>query len=287
MALRVTMGVAAFFHAVFVIYASVETRDWKIPRSIHFNSWENPVEDANCGDEGVQCTIEPATHYTGGSISLRGLCVGFHALSAAFVLFQAIFWTKLPLTTVESGVNWFRWLEYALSAPLMVIILQALCGSFDVCLQVALCALTSATMICGLFVELVKRVVGGGEISAKGKAARDLRSLRLIAHALGWACQTALWVCLFVLLNTSLEYSLDSAPGDIKLFVQIINIVIAVLFLSFGVVQLVSLFVRGCVWQEYAYVGLSLASKTLLGALLFAGVIARDGNVQIVTANSV
>jgi hypothetical protein len=285
-AIRALMITAGVLHTAAMIWALVEQRDWKVPQVVSFYAWTNPSDTNGCGENGNQCSLVPATHQLRTSLSLRGLCAAFHALSALFVLVQAVFWNNTVVTRIDGGVNYWRWIEYSISAPLMVIVLQSLCGSFDFPLQIALCMLTTVTMLCGLGVELVTRAQGKAIAFSRKKGVElpfdtDLSQVRVGLHIVGWLCQTGVWTCLFTLLSTSLDHSLDRAPGDIRTFVIAINVTLCVLFLSCGVIQFVSLFTTNRVWVEFAYVSLSLTSKTVLGVLLFVGVIFRDGSVRI------
>ena len=306
--LRILMFCAASVHLGLCLWSYIETlqTDWKIPRSIHFNTWRNPTLNAppqSPGSPSIEIDediriLKPATHKLNGSLSLGGLCAGFHFLSFFFVGLQAILLPRnFALTNITDGVNFFRWIEYSISAPVMIIIIVALSGSFDVPLQITVCSLTTVTMFCGLGVELVRRIsvrferVLNSSLSGVPKrgddyanAQHDLKLLKIILHATGCVCQTAVWLPIFMLLWTSLDKSLDEAPGDIKVFVIAINLVVAFLFICFGFVQLGSLYKRGNspgLASEYAYVILSLVSKTILGVLLFVGVLVREEMVEI------
>ena len=304
--LRVLMFCAAGLHFGLFLWSLIESlqTDWKIPLSIHFNTWRNPALNAppsSLGsppiniDEDIRI-LKPDTHRLNGTLSLGGLCAGFHSLSCFFVGVQAsLLHSNFALTNIIDGVNFFRWIEYSISAPVMIIIIVALSGSFDVPLQITVGSLTAVTMFCGLGVELVRRISvrferaldQSGALKLEDdytNAQKDLELLKKILHATGWVCQTAVWVPIFMLLWTSLDKSLDEAPGDVKKFVIAINAVVATLFVSFGFVQLISLWKRGNkpgLTSEYAYVVLSLVSKTILGVLLFVGVRVREDMVEI------
>ena len=292
--LPVCMGVAAVLHATFVLFiVFFEKRDWKVPRIVNYTAWtiqdDGGAGDARCGDDGVVCTVEPASIVEPGTLSLRWLSIGFHLVS---FFFQALCLVLMRTTQglyirdILDGVNLFRWVEYAISAPMMIVLVSTLAGTFDYNIHVALVALTIATMMCGAASELVSSVENAikplySDKVVKRTVIRRLQAALWVGHAAGWLCQLGTWWVVFKLLLVTLDNSLTQAPDDIRAFIIAINVVIGIFFVSFGICQLVSLLAkRRVVAVELTYVALSLSSKLILGLLLTFGVVSRDGLVD-------
>ncbi len=107
-------------------------------------------------DEDVMMAIQPSLTKSRYSVSLFWLIVSFHFLSALFqgaagCCFKS-FYAKHVL---ENGVNSFRFVEYSISATLMLLCI-ALIGSIqDVYAHIGLGVLCTATMLFGLIAEVL------------------------------------------------------------------------------------------------------------------------------------
>ena len=135
--------------------------DWSIPVVTSFADWRkrDPTIEG-CRDEN--CFVTPAHRLLGdGRISLQGLVVAFHALSFAWQF--AVLVDECGggsgvrgryLSELRKGRNGFRWFEYALSAPLMTIILAVVFGIVDFYVLLALAVCTSGLQFFGYVQEI-------------------------------------------------------------------------------------------------------------------------------------
>lgn len=107
-------------------------------------------------DTGENMVIQPALTAKRYSVSLLWLIFSFHLLS---FIFQAVagccFKSYYVKHVLDNGVNSFRFIEYSISATLMLLCI-ALIGSLqDVYAHVGLGVLTTATMLFGLIAEIL------------------------------------------------------------------------------------------------------------------------------------
>lgn len=223
--------------------------------------------------------IERRTEYT-SDLSLWWLVIAFHFLSFAFQTFAMLQW-KCKYCGIlcerdyikevdEDGTNILRMLEYSISATLMQISIALVLGIWQRLVIAGVAALTVVTMLCGLVAEQLKY---------------DRPDMAWTAHFTGWFSMLSVWAILGRQFWYTVEMSVESPPP----FVYAIVVVIAILYIGFGVIQLVQLYFadkenlekmyckckcsRGCTLNrgvELAYCMMSLTSKTFLGWVIFA-----------------
>tara|TARA_B100001989_G_C24525905_1_gene458647 strand:- start:1242 stop:1793 length:552 start_codon:yes stop_codon:yes gene_type:complete len=162
---------------------------------------------------------------------------------------------------MEEQQSPFRWMEYTLSAAVMILIVSYGAGvRIDVELFM-LFVLIATTMFFGHLTEVINK---------KSKTADEWTlslGQRLTPHLMGYLPQISAWVVIV--------YTFMSNSGDAPDFVAAIIWTELALFFSFGFVQLVvilrppSKYVQG----EVAYQVLSLVSKGLLGVIMMVNVI--------------
>lgn len=211
--------------------------------------------------------IERRTEYT-SDLSLWWLVIAFHFLSFAFQTFAMIQWRCTCCGTPwvrdyikevdQDGANILRMLEYSISATLMQISIALILGIWQRLVIAGVAALTVVTMLCGLIAEQLKY---------------DRKDMAWTAHFTGWFSMLAVWAILGRQFMYTIEMSAESPPD----FVYVIIIVIAILYIGFGLIQLVQLAKSGLEPDvglnrgvELAYCVMSLISKTFLGWIIFA-----------------
>lgn len=179
----------------------------------------------------------------------------FLLLSAVFHLVVASPW-GFPAYRAEliRDQNRFRWVEYAFSASLMVVIIAGLVGITDVAALVALFALDASMILFGWLMETRNRPGPGADWSP---------------FVFGCLAGIVPWVAIGVYLA--------GAGGDVPGFVYGIFVSIFVLFNCFAVNQWLQYRARGR-WADYlfgerVYVILSLTAKSALAWQVFANVL--------------
>ena len=199
-----------------------------------------------------------------GSLPFTVLTAAFFLLSATFHLLNATLLRGVYLRELARCCTPTRWVEYFLSAPIMMVLIAYMLGVRDRASLLAVAALVAATMPYGYWVEQLGR-------PASPEAWTRSLAYRLTPWAVGHVPQLAAWA--IVLLQF---YDGTADPADVTpAFVHVILWAQLVLFFSFGAASLLAqaaaprLFYRG----EVLFQVLSLVSKGLLGGLLLANVL--------------
>ena len=153
------------------------------------------------------------------------------------------------------GVNPFRWLEYSLSASLMVVLIAMLTGVADYVALLALFAANAAMIMLGWLMELLNPP--------------ERTRTRWLPFTLGCAVGAAPWIAMALQIGISAHRG--HAPPT---FVYAIFVSLFVLFNSFAVNQALQ-YRRAGRWRDYRYgeawyLVLSLVAKSLLAWQVFA-----------------
>ncbi len=182
---------------------------------------------------------------------------------AAFSLLSALFhvlvaspwgWPRYQ-RELTAGRNRFRWVEYSLSASLMIVLIAGITGITDVAALVALFGVNAAMILFGWLMETTNR--------------RD-RRLDWTPFVFGSLAGAVPWVAIGIYLAGS-----GSAVPN---FVYGIFLTLFLAFNCFALVQLLQYRGNGR-WADYlhgerAYIVLSLVAKSLLAWQVFANVLA-------------
>ena len=148
--------------------------------------------------------------------------------------------------------NYARWIEYSISASVMIVLIGLFVGIRDLAAVVAIFAVNTAMILFGLLMERQQRP-GGADWSA---------------FAFGSLVGIVPWVLIAVYVTQ---------PAQVPGFVYAITIVQFALFFSFAM-NMALQYARIGRWRDYAYgevvyIILSLTAKSLLAWLIFANVL--------------
>lgn len=285
--LRMWNGITAcihFLNAVTILSLTLNTGQdliYKITAS--YADWA-PTQD----NPNIERTV-----ITGERFSISKKDIQAHELSLAYLiffffmlsfLFQAVagFFPQLyPFDELLSkGQHPLRFIEYSISAPLMLIAISLLCGVFDLYALIGIGVLCSVCQMFGLLAEYlaaipkVKEKAGDEETALLKRIETQQETINMyvwIAHIAGWICILGSWIPIFASFLVSNSQSETKAPE----FVYAIVISMFIMFNLFGFNQLFEL--SGFYSHEQAevtYIMLSLIAKTLLGWMIFANVLA-------------
>lgn len=210
----------------------------------------------------------------GGWLYLTWATGSFFLVCAFFHLGNALLWRDIYLRLLSQCYCPTRWIEYSISASLMVLLIGHSTGNLVLPILALLFALTFVTMIFGHLHEVICR-------PASPEAWAEPNVLwRLQAHIMGYLPQVAAWWCIVAQFADAASGSFNDETGTERKmpdFVYVIVICELMLFWSFGIVQLVvSLrkpadYIKG----ELVYQILSLCAKGLLGLLFLSNVLVR------------
>ena len=279
------------------------------------------------GAQNNEFAIDPFEVTKSSKVNLFWLVFWFHLLSFLFQIGVAINYDnvccckccndnvccckccnpKYVDTILDTGVNSCRFIEYSISATLMMIALSIASGILEENIILSIGILTFTTQILGLISERLfadtwfilnekKFVIKQNE----KKFVNSARCLGWLAHFLGWVTMlTAYIVILITHFNRSNKVSDVHAPD----FVYAAVWSVCVFYNLFGVTQICQLCLKdfkirtcrtseevgksgqqdcpcgGCndvsinEWVEGFYVTLSLASKTVLGTLILTNLL--------------
>lgn len=264
----------SFFHAVFGIIALVAgKRDLRVPlygSSLGLEILPNKTQG---------WAYKPELPERVGWLYLTVLVASFSLLSALAHGGNASLWRTQYIKGLKSGYAPFRWLEYCMSASVMVLILSYISGSVFESTQILLFALTMITMAFGHLHEVICRPKSLEEWSGS-------LLWRLQAHLLGYIPQFFAWgliVSNFLDGATASQVDAQGETRQMPTFVYGIVFGEMLIFWSFGLVQLVvttrppSKYYQG----ELAYMWLSLFAKGFLAMLCLANVIMSGGYAEI------
>mmetsp|Transcript_24946 Transcript_24946/g.39608 ORF Transcript_24946/g.39608 Transcript_24946/m.39608 type:complete len:290 (+) Transcript_24946:155-1024(+) len=195
-----------------------------------------------------------------GNVAIGPLICIFFFLSAFFHClvclpkFHQMYWSQ-----INAGRNYFRWIEYSISSTVMIWIIAMLFGVNDITLLISISFANATMNFLGLFQERYNNV-------------RDTQwTVDWLPFQLGCFIGACEWVVVFAyVLGSQLEDG-SELPG----FVWGILIGYVLFFNTFPVNMYLQ-YKRVSYWQDYifgewCYIVLSLASKTLLGWLVFGG----------------
>lgn len=251
----ITNLVAAIIHLLnFIVFNIIH---YSLNKDVLYNITTGYVEWSNI--EPNKFIIVPQKKII-GYVSLHNLIIMFHLISFAFQMVVMIPIYQYKHKIEVKGINPLRFVEYSLSAPLMLVSIGLLSGITDLFILLLMCVLTSICMFCGALCEVLPK--------------RHFFK-RLITHLIGWLSILAAYSPIFTYFFMSNAEAVDGAPK----FVYVIVILQFILFQSFGIVQLIQLYFINCKIigvigreSEVSYTLLSLISKTILGWMIYANI---------------
>jgi hypothetical protein len=174
----------------------------------------------------------------------------FHFLIASPIGFSAY------VSELRHGRNRFRWVEYSLSATLMIVLIALITGITDLAALIAIAFVNASMILFGWIMEMVNR--------ADGRVWWTPFWFGCVAGAAPWVA-----IVTYLAVNVQREGA-ESPPG----FVYVIIVTIFVLFNIFAVNQFLQYRQIGK-WKDYifgevVYIVLSLTAKSVLAWQIFA-----------------
>ena len=241
--LRMANLVAGIFHAVQGVIMIVLSNEMTLPVSAIFSSGK-PGETI----DGSRLTIL-FNYRLGPAVAI------FSLLSAFFHLLVASPW-GFPryMTELAARRNRFRWVEYSLSASLMIVLIAGITGITDIAALVALFGLNTAMILFGWLMETTSRP--GPECS-------------WTPFVFGSLVGAVPWVAITIYLV--------GAGAEVPGFVYGIFASLFLLFNCFAINQWLQYRSLGA-WRrplhaEWVYIVLSFMAKSLLAWQIFASIL--------------
>ena len=216
---------------------------------------------------------------TAHSLSLTWLIAVFFFLSFAFQMVAYFPQLYAYEDLLRKGRHPLRFIEYSLSSPLMLVAIALLCGIFEQYALIGICLAMFSCNILGLLAEHLASMKPKEKVDEEDrllrtvddKAQSEHLTVMWIAHVAGWVCVVGAWLPILLAFSVGNSEGTVAAPD----FVYGIIATMFILFNTFGVNQLLELSgVYGHETAELVFIMLSLLSKSLLGWLIFANVLA-------------
>lgn len=279
---------------IFFVIIAIENfkRDWVVNLELNFNRWDRADSNAACSADNPCFVNKYINKDKYPPLSLGVMVVMTSVISGAHHLFAASNWEDYK-KTVEEGVVWARWVDYALSSPLMFIVVATL--------WVAPPDLRD--IVYAFSVQFLVILVGyGAEVAHVKQQNRHKWALTFGA----WVAYLSVWSYLFVVFGEATgdkgerqcsdytdfeEQGLKTSSADPPFFVYIILFLIFVTFSLFGAVHTTKLARQKIdatssspdhIRYEAYYAILSMTSKIALLGTMAASVISRsDGSVVV------
>jgi len=188
-------------------------------------------------------------------LSLPWLVAGFFGLSALFHFAIASFYYKRYNKNLNIGINKARWVEYSLSASIMMVAISLLVGIYDVSSLIMIFALTAVMNLMGLVMEVHNQTT---------------KKTNWLSYWIGCLAGVVPWIAI------ALYLWLGAANGsEAPAFVYWIFVSIFVFFNCFAL-NMVLQYKKIGPWKNYkygelVYIVLSLVAKSLLAWQVFAG----------------
>lgn len=189
-------------------------------------------------------------------ISLPLLIVLFLLLSALAHAIIVTVYRKRYIDEIKQGINRARWIEYSLSASIMMVAISLLVGIYDLSSLIMIFGLVAVMNLLGLVMEIHNQTT---------------KKVGWISFIVGCIAGIIPWIVVGLYFWSSAAYG----TGDIPSFVYWIYVSIFIFFNCFAL----NMFLqykkigpwRNYLFGEVAYVALSLVAKSALAWQVFAG----------------
>lgn len=177
-------------------------------------------------------------------LALLVLCSTVSGLAHAYLAYM------LNADSRATGVNPVRWIDYAISSPMMVVVIGLVSGIVDVWTLWGMAAMQSFLMVVNGYLE--------------GTDNRVMPAIMSVYYIV------TIWGPVF--------HAVDQQ--NVPLFVAWVIATLFLLFASFGVVYFAAMTIQDKMKVELAYAVLSVAAKLSLQWLIYGGADALDGDAE-------
>lgn len=183
---------------------------------------------------------------------------GFSLLSMLFHLLIATIWHKKYLSNLKKGLNKYRWIEYSLSASLMIFLIGILSGIYDFSTLILMFGATAIMNLLGLVMEVHNQTT---------------KKTNWLSYWIGVLAGILPWLVIAIYFwGSATAPDVSSGPPN---FVYFIWGSIFIFFNSFAI-NMVLQYKKIGKWSNYlygekVYIWLSLGAKSALVWQIYAG----------------
>lgn len=216
------------------------------------------------------------------NINIGAETVAFFYTTAFFHFLYALLGKRYEDMVYKQNNNYLRWIEYSITATLMIRIIAVQSGIRESSTLQAITFGTIGVMLQGQIVESV--------LSSKSKITENDKKILFVSTVVGWLIM--LWVFVIIIQQfLRLQSNVDKfdCEKDVKIPEWVVSIIVTqcIFYTSFGFIQLVQIWKRLYKNEKYdysqfelAYLVDSLASKVTLGAMLAYGLVGSDSGLN-------
>jgi hypothetical protein len=216
----------------------------------------SPVHVDHTNDHRGNMTLYGPAISEIGSAKVGYLSGVFLLLAALDHFAVATFFRSTYEAQLRRSVNYFRWIEYSVSASVMHVMIAMLAGVMSLQLLLSIAGLTVSTMMFGLVQEMLTT-------RRRGRPHRK----SIVPFLLGFVPHCICWTVIYITYG----YSAHDAP----LFVHFIMGGLFTTDLMFAVNMILQQWEIGWwksyIWGEYMFVALSFTAKSMLAWTNFGG----------------
>lgn len=171
-------------------------------------------------------------------------------------------------------INWMRYIEYSISASVLLVAIALIAGISDADLLLCICIMCAACMLMGLVADWNYRVYIVAKELSESLYVKFFADIcwwcAMISHVVAWIPIVIAWVIIMRRYYQWFDKENSRQPPQ---FVKTIIWGELFLFLLFGGVQILQMiFPKSRSLTELMYIFLSLFSKTLLGVAVAANI---------------
>lgn len=249
---------------VFELVSSVE----KITSS---NSSTSSSSSSQTVADVFSVSYEPQFRF---NLQLAYLVIGFFAVtSIAHFLYASDVGNFYEQFVFEEKSNGFRWVEYAVSSTLMILVVAVLSGIRDIYALSIIMVSNTCVMLLGRQIELSAR----REAEKMGMRGERLNKF-LFAFLSAWLLFIAIWLIILLSFGRRISEA-NQAGADVPLWIYFVQIPTFFFFASFGIINLVQIYSkRSYETFELTYTIFSLLSKLFLGIWIGVGIFQSQNN---------
>lgn len=238
------MGVLHLLQGILMVVLSNDTTYPIFTNFLNFNT------------ETMSLSPEPKLLY---DLRFGPAVAAFLLISAAAHFYLGTIGYKRYVKNLKKGMNPTRFVEYALSSSLMIVLIGMLSGLWDLGAIILIFGLNAMMNLFGILMELQNQTTDKTDWTS---------------FIFGSIAGIIPWIVIFLFFLGSVN-SGDAKPPD---FVYVINPTLFVFFNVFAI-NMVLQYKKVGKWADYlfgerAYIILSLTSKSVLAWLIFAGTLA-------------
>ncbi|MDD3995456.1 MAG: heliorhodopsin HeR [Tenericutes bacterium] len=185
-----------------------------------------------------------------------GVLVSLFLFISAFAHFFIVFKKKKYVEDLKEGINKFRWIEYALSSSIMIVLIATLFGVYDISSLILIFVVNASMNLFGLVMEQLN--VG-----------QDKKKVNWEPFIWGSIAGLAPWIVILIYMFGN---------GNLDMVPWFVWAIVATYFVTFNTfpINMILQYKKTGKWKDYlygerVYIILSLVAKTALAWLVLFG----------------